>query len=69
MLNELKTRNKNDKTFSTAHILKIGHLCSFNFKFCSSHHIISYYRNYAHKNSYFFISVIMGKEEALLYKF
>ena len=26
MLNELKTRNKTDKTFSTAHILKIGHL-------------------------------------------
>ena len=24
MLNELKTRNKNDKMFSTAHILKIG---------------------------------------------
>ena len=32
MLNELKTRNKNDKTFSTIRILKIDHLLfSFNF--------------------------------------
>ena len=41
ILNELKTRNKNDKiTFSMAHILKIDYLRSFNFQFCSSHHSI-----------------------------